>query len=91
MFWALIWEATMESARKADTDEVRPRYLRDDLYESAEDLRRKADSLEAMISSGKADERLRESLARVAASLRAEALRLDECGDDDPGPGDIGF
>lgn len=81
----------MQSAKTADTVEVRPRYLRDDLYESAEDLRKKANSLEEMITSGKADQRLRESLARVAATLRAEAFRLDECGDDDPGPGDINF
>ena len=81
----------MQPAKTADTVEVRPRYLRDDLYESAEDLRRKANSLEKMISSGKADQRLKESLARVAESLIAEADRLDECGDDDSGPGDIGF
>jgi hypothetical protein len=81
----------MDSAKEIGAHELRPRYLRDDLYESAEDLRRKARSLEDMISRGKADEKLRESLARVAATLRAEAFRLDECGDDDPGPGDIGF
>jgi hypothetical protein len=81
----------MIPAKTAATDEVRPRYLRDDLYESAEDLRRKANSLEQMIASGKADQGLRESLSRVVASLRAEAARLDECGDADPGPGDIGF
>lgn len=81
----------MQSAKTTETAEVRPRYLRDDLYESAEDLRRTANSLEAMISSGKADERLKQSLRRVASALRAEAARLDECGDDDPGPGDIGF
>ena len=81
----------MRSAKTEGAVEVRPRYLRDDLYESAEDLRRKANSLEKMIASGKADERLKESISRVVASLREQAMRLDESGDDDHGPGDIGF
>jgi hypothetical protein len=85
-----IWEKAMQSARKAETVEVRSRYLRDDLYESAEDLRRKADALERMATE-KADKKLRESLVSVVANLRAQALKLDESGDDDPGPGDINF
>jgi hypothetical protein len=69
--------------RIESVDVDRPRYIRADIYNHAEDLRRKVHGLRQMRRE-RMDQKLAECLARVAAALLSAADELDARADEQP-------